>query len=517
MEAVAAVVLALLSVGLLWYAWREISALPEEAERSSGLQHRMRPPEEPPERPDDGPREPSEEDLVDGMPPGPEPAGSPPAGRGEPGPGAESAPGPGTAEELARGLFGDEPGGGAEAPEEEREKQEGQDRTAPGPDVGPLGSEAAEPPEERDVGMGLPEYVPPEGRGESADGEAPAEDETAPGDENEAAGAEEAAAEETAPAEPEPLAPEDADEAAEVTEEAVETPEEAAGTQPGESGPPESAREETEGALEEEPTEPETPETMGSGAGDAAPEEGPEERDDEGTAAGQEPVAGPADTVEPLPDRPDEEARDTAGPAADQERDQERAERAEPGEPAPGDEVEAPGAAAAGAAAAGEAAGAEQPGPAEVDYELFADESHAGRGFRVRRAPGGDPIPWRSLPLEEGLLALDVAGVRNHVDVAQLAEFAPGEPVRLVPEDAAGEDGPGAARTRVVVYDASREYRVGHVPEDRSELVAELIRADPGYRGVALWETTEDGQVVGLRILITASDASIRLPGDPPD
>ena len=490
MQAVAAVVLALLSVGLLWYAWREISAIPEETERSSGLQHRMRPPEEPPEPPDEGVGEALEEEIAGRMAPGPPAEGSAPTGREEPGPGAEPGPAPGTSEELARGLFGDEPPGEAEAPEEQREQQEEQERTAPGPDVGPLGSEAAEPPEERDVAMGLPEYVPPEGREESADGEAPAEEETTPGDEHEVAGAEEeAAAEETAPLE--------APEAGEAEEERAE------------SGPSEPAGEAAEEDLEE----------------------GREERDDEEAAAGQEPVEGPANAAEPLPDQPDEEARearDRAEPAADQERpepsepaepapEQERAEPSEPAEPSPEQDVEAAAAAAAGAAAASEAAGAGQPGPADVDYELHADESDAGRGFRVRPAPGGDPIPWRSLPLEEGLLAFDVAGVRDHLDVAQLAEFAPGEPIRLVPEDGAADDEEAGARPRVAVYDGSREYRVGHVPEDRSELVAELIRADPGYRGVALWETTEEGQVVGLRVLITASDASIRLPGDPPD
>lgn len=160
-----------------------------------------------------------------------------------------------------------------------------------------------------------------------------------------------------------------------------------------------------------------------------------------------------------------------------------------------------------GAASAGSVPG----GTADLDYELHADEGESGEGFRVRTLPDGDPIPWPSLPLEEGLLAFEVADVDRHLDVAQLAEFAPGQAVRLVPES--GSEGPSTqALPRVAVYDASREYRVGYVPEDRAELVAELIRADPGYRGLILWETAEEGQVVGLRALITASDAAIRMP-----
>lgn len=159
-----------------------------------------------------------------------------------------------------------------------------------------------------------------------------------------------------------------------------------------------------------------------------------------------------------------------------------------------------------------------EPPPAEgsYDYELYALQGDVGQGFRVRRTSDGEVIPWRSLPVKEGLLAFQVAGIDEHLDAAQLAEFAPGEPIRLVPVSGVPEsedpevDAPPTPR--IAVCDAAGEHKVGYVSEEKAELVGRLIEADPGYRSMVLWETPREGRVVGIRILITASDASIRFP-----
>lgn len=285
--------------------------------------------------------------------------------------------------------------------------------------------------------------------------------------------------------------------------------------EPDEAGPPEDDTSPAEpvgaaeASTEPEPTDPgptdpdpADPGSTDPGSTDPGPDPGPL-----GSEGEEAPEDRGADMG--LPDYSPPEAEDTAGAdaAEDDEAGEDGSVAPEGPEPPPQADV---GPTPSGPASAGSPPG----GTADLDYELHADEDESGEGFRVRVLPDGDPVPWRSLPLEEGLLAFEVADVDRHLDVAQLAEFAPGQAVRLVPES--GSEGPSTqAPPRVAVYDASREYRVGYVPEDRAELVAELIRADPGYRGLILWETAEDGQVVGLRALITASDAAIRMP-DPP-
>lgn len=501
MQAVAAVVLAVVSIGLLWYAWREISAMPRET--SSGLQESLRPrrtgrsgsSEDGEPGPSDRDAAPASGDLDEPsaeVPAGPEAPPSGPEPVDDPDGGRLAGPSPAEPE-----LVGDaEPA----MPRREAEETEPLGSEAPGPGVGEElpetpapGPESGEEPaagtsDGAEDEMGLPSYRPPGDREERAERRPPGTgtDEASPAEDAETGSPSdvggsperEPAEAGSEPEEEPPAGPSLEDGAAAEAEPEIEADaganREAAPTD--ESAAERDGGDEPSGREEEDsgPTGPAATFATGVGsAGVQAP--GPDETTSEETAVeeGAEETAREGTTPPPEDEAPEPEAEPIGG----------------------ADAVEA-----------------------GVDFELIPAEEGSGRGYRVRRGPAGDPIPWDSLPLAEGLLAFEVAEVERHLDVAQLAEFSPGESIRLAPEadssdgGGSGEGGSAPSPPRIGVYDGSGEYRVGYVPRNRSELVAELVAADPGYRGRVLWETTRQGQVVGLRVLITASDAAVRLP-----
>jgi hypothetical protein len=95
-----------------------------------------------------------------------------------------------------------------------------------------------------------------------------------------------------------------------------------------------------------------------------------------------------------------------------------------------------------------------------------------------------------------------LAGASYRADALQDDGFAPGRRLALVREPE-NEYDPNA----VAIYDAERRLHAGYVP---AEVAPELH----GYeQAVALWEFRgEDGQRVGLRVLLTPADAWIQEP-----
>jgi HIRAN domain-containing protein len=95
-----------------------------------------------------------------------------------------------------------------------------------------------------------------------------------------------------------------------------------------------------------------------------------------------------------------------------------------------------------------------------------------------------------------------LAGASYRADALQDDVFSPGRRLALVREPE-NEHDPNA----VAVYDADRRLQAGYVP---AEVAAEL-RGDE--QAVSLWEFRgEDGQRIGLRILLAPAEAWIQEP-----
>jgi hypothetical protein len=95
-----------------------------------------------------------------------------------------------------------------------------------------------------------------------------------------------------------------------------------------------------------------------------------------------------------------------------------------------------------------------------------------------------------------------LAGASYRADALQDDGFAPGRRLALVPEPE-NEHDPNA----VAVYDAERRVRGGYVPAE----VAPELGGDE--QAISLWEFRgEDGQRIGLRVLLAPADAWIQEP-----
>jgi hypothetical protein len=119
-------------------------------------------------------------------------------------------------------------------------------------------------------------------------------------------------------------------------------------------------------------------------------------------------------------------------------------------------------------------------------------------GYWLRDAATGEAVRWD----DERLRVVKLAGASYRLEALQDDAFAPGRRLTLVPEPG-NEHDPNA----VAVWDADRRVQAGYLPAD----VAPEVNGDE--QAVSLWEfRAEDGQRIGLRILLAPADAWVQDP-----
>ena len=119
-------------------------------------------------------------------------------------------------------------------------------------------------------------------------------------------------------------------------------------------------------------------------------------------------------------------------------------------------------------------------------------------GYWLRDASSGDPIKWD----DPRVRVVKLADASDRVDALQDEAFAPGRRLSLVREPE-NEHDPNA----VAVWDEDRRVHAGYVP---AEIAPELSGDE---QAVSLWEFRgEDGQRIGLRMLVAPADAWIQEP-----
>ena len=119
-------------------------------------------------------------------------------------------------------------------------------------------------------------------------------------------------------------------------------------------------------------------------------------------------------------------------------------------------------------------------------------------GYWLRDAATGEALRWNGGPLR----VVKLAGSSYRSDALQDDGFAPGRRLALVPEPE-NEHDPNA----VGVWDAERRVQGGYLPAG----IAPKVKGDD--QAVSLWEfRDEDGNRVGLRVLLAPGDAWIQEP-----
>ena len=119
-------------------------------------------------------------------------------------------------------------------------------------------------------------------------------------------------------------------------------------------------------------------------------------------------------------------------------------------------------------------------------------------GYWLRDAATGDAMKWD----DPRVRVVKLAGASYRGDALQDDGFAPGSRLALVPEPE-NEHDPNA----VAVWDAERRVQAGYIPAE----VATELGGDE--QAVSLWEFRgENGQRIGLRVLLAPADAWIQEP-----
>ena len=122
----------------------------------------------------------------------------------------------------------------------------------------------------------------------------------------------------------------------------------------------------------------------------------------------------------------------------------------------------------------------------------------AGDGYRLRDAATEEIV--RSD--DPRVRVVKVAGVSYRLQALQDDAFAPGRRLALVAEPD-NEHDPHA----IGIWDAEQRVQAGYVPAE----IARELDADE-WQAISIWEFVEDGERLGLRVLLAPKDSWIGLP-----
>jgi len=122
----------------------------------------------------------------------------------------------------------------------------------------------------------------------------------------------------------------------------------------------------------------------------------------------------------------------------------------------------------------------------------------AGDGYRLRDAATEEIV--RSD--DPRVRVVKVAGVSYRLKALQDDAFAPGRRLALVAEPD-NEHDPHA----IGIWDAEQRVQAGYVPAE----IARELDADE-WQAISIWEFAEDGERLGLRVLLALKDSWIGLP-----
>lgn len=138
------------------------------------------------------------------------------------------------------------------------------------------------------------------------------------------------------------------------------------------------------------------------------------------------------------------------------------------------------------------------------DYVLEPFDGDSEQGYTLRRVEDWQRLRWQSAQTEDGLLPFGVAGESYRMEELQAPSFSPGARISLVPERDNPHD-PDA----VAVYNEAGTKQAGYVPADLAEEVGQLIKEDPDYKCVSMWENRAEEERKSLRVLMMYGDVSV--------
>jgi HIRAN domain len=141
----------------------------------------------------------------------------------------------------------------------------------------------------------------------------------------------------------------------------------------------------------------------------------------------------------------------------------------------------------------------------DFDYALERSEFENGRGYVVVRLADGQHLRWQSLPRGEGLESVNVVGERYRSDAIQGPCFAPGKGIVLEREPNNPYD-PNA----IAVWNAAHTLQAGYLPRDEAKRLAKKLNSGARFRVLTIWETVENDQRTGIRLLLLGDNASCR-------
>ena len=120
------------------------------------------------------------------------------------------------------------------------------------------------------------------------------------------------------------------------------------------------------------------------------------------------------------------------------------------------------------------------------------------RGFYIRDADTDRGISYEELSeLVPGAFVFNVAGTSHRQDALQGPAFAPGEPVKLIPEPENPYD-----RNAIAVWDTNRRKHIGYVPADLAPTMGRIFRSREPFGATVFFEFLQGKRRMALSVLV---------------
>jgi hypothetical protein len=120
------------------------------------------------------------------------------------------------------------------------------------------------------------------------------------------------------------------------------------------------------------------------------------------------------------------------------------------------------------------------------------------RGFYIRDTDTDRGISYEELSeLVPGAVVFNVAGTSHRQDALQGPAFAPGEPVKLIPEPENPYD-----RNAIAVWDTHLRKHIGYVPAELALTIGGIFRGGQPFGATVFFEFLQGKQRMALSVLV---------------
>jgi len=138
-------------------------------------------------------------------------------------------------------------------------------------------------------------------------------------------------------------------------------------------------------------------------------------------------------------------------------------------------------------------------------YKLVENEYGNGKGYTLIRLSDNQKLRWETLPKSAGFEAIEVVGIKHHLNEVQSSLFIRGSSILLEHEPNNPYD-----KNAIAVWDINHKHHIGYISKNEAPRILKKIKNNEIRQVIVMWESRNaEGKRKYVRLLLIGENAEI--------